>query len=119
MTKKKVEEVPEHIKRFEKIYNRYQRNYWTVVLLGLITVVAVWYFTNHFWGICTLIFGLWSWVAYDAGAQEQCIDEWEYAYPEDGFSFMIESLRDGWPWFIGLGFLAYLFCKKAMPWLFN
>ncbi len=41
MTKKKVEEVPEHIRRFKEIYNRYQRNYTIIVLLGLAAVFAV------------------------------------------------------------------------------
>ena len=114
MTKKKVEEVPEHIKRFEKIYNRYQRNYWTIVLLGLITVVAVWYFTCHFYGITALAFGFWSLLAYDKGASEDCIDEYEFAYPEDGFHYMFKS----WPWFFVLALLAFFFCNAYMPWLF-
>ena len=114
MTKKKVEEVPEHIRRYEKIYNRYQRNYTVVVLLWLAVVVAVWYFTGHFYGITTLAFGIWSLAWYEDGAQENCMDEWEYAYPKDGFRRMVKS----WPWFIGLGLIAFFFCNTYMPWLF-
>ena len=114
MTKKKVEEVPEHIRRFKEIYNRYQRNYTIIVLLGLAAVFAVWYFTCPFYGATTLAFGLWSWFAYDEGASENCIDEYEYAYPQDGFRRMVKS----WPWFFGLALIAFFFCNAHMPWLF-
>ncbi len=114
MTKKKVEEVPEHIRRFKEIYNRYQRNYTIIVLLGLAAVFAVWYFTCPFYGATTLAFGLWSWFAYDEGASENCIDEYEFAYPKDGFRRMVKS----WPWFFGLALIAFFFCNAYMPWLF-
>ena len=114
MTKKEVEEVPEHIRRFGKIYNRYQRNYAIIVILGLAVVVAVWYFTCHFYGVTLLAFGIWSLAWYEDGAQENCMDEWEYAYPKDGFRRMVKS----WPWFIGLGLIAFFFCSAYMPWLF-
>ncbi|MBQ7633295.1 MAG: hypothetical protein IJS88_04195 [Alphaproteobacteria bacterium] len=112
--KKKVEEVPEHIRSIKEIYNRYQRNYTIIVLLGLAAVIAVWYFTCHFYGITILAFGLWSWFAYEKGASEECIDEYEFVYPQDGFRRMVKS----WPWFIGLDLIAFFFCDAYMPWLF-
>ena len=111
---KKVEEVPEHIQRFQKIYNRYQRNYTVIVCIGLAVVAAIWYFTNPFWGVVALAFGIWSWGWYEDGARENCIDEWEFAYPKDGFRRMLDS----WPWFICFAFVAYIWCKRWMPWLF-
>ena len=111
---KKVEEMPEHIQRFKKIYNRYQRNYAIIVLIGLVAVSAIWYFFGHFWGGTALAFGLWSWYWYEEGAQENCMDEWEFAYPKDGFCLM----RNSWPWFVCFAFVAYICCKRWMPWLF-
>lgn len=113
--KKKTEEIPEPIQKFRKIYNRYQRNYALIVCLGLAAAIAVWYFTNHFWGATSLAFGIWSLCWYEDGAQENCIDEWEYAYPDDGFRRMFKS----WPWFIGLAVVAFLICRRIMPWLFD
>ena len=117
MTKKikKVEEVPEHIQRFKKIYDRYQRNYIIIVFLWLAIVVAIWYFTGWFWSITVFIFGLGSLWAYENGAQENCIDEYEFAYPKDGFRRMFKS----WPWFVGIAIIAYFFCDAYMPWLFE
>ena len=111
---KETEEIPPHILRFRKIYGRYQRNYTIIVCLGIAAIVAIWYFTNHFWGATTLAFGLWSWAFYEDGAQENCIDEWEYAYPKDGFRRMVNS----WPWFVCFAFIAYICCNRWMPWLF-
>lgn len=115
MTKKtkKTEELPPHIVRWKKIYGRYERNYTIIVILGFVAVVAIWYFTNHFWGATALVFLLWSEIWYDYGAQKDCMDEWEYAYPEDGFRYMFKS----WPWFIGLAVIAYLVCRFTAPWL--
>jgi hypothetical protein len=112
--KKKVEEVPDYIRKFRESYNRYQRNYAIIVFLCLAVVVAVWYFTNHFWGIVAFAFGYLSWIAYDEGASENCMDEYEYAYPKDGFRRMVKS----WPWFFVLAILAFFFCNAYMPWLF-
>ena len=112
---KKIAKKKRYIVRWETVYNRYQRNYNLIIFLGLVAVVAVWYFTNHFWGLTTLAFGIWSWIFYDDGAQENCIDEWEYAYPQDGFLRMFKSC----PWFIGFAVIAYFICKHSMPWLFD
>lgn len=111
---KKIEEIPPHIARWKKAYDRYQRNYNLIVCFGLAAVVAIWYFTNHFFGATALAFWLWSWCWYDEGAQENCIDEWEYAYPNDGLRCMFKS----WPWFAALAVIAYFICKPLMPWLF-
>lgn len=112
---KKTEEVPDSHKRYRKNYNRYQRNYAIIFCLGIIAIVAVWYFTNPFWGATALAFGIWSLAWYEDGAHENCIDEWEYAYPEDGFRRMFNS----WPWFLGFALIAYLCCNRWMPCLFG
>ena len=112
--KKKSEELPPHIQKFQKIYNRYQRNYTAIRFLGYAMVIAVWYFTNHFWGAVTLSFVIWSVSWYEDGASEECVDEWEFAYPKDGIRRMVNS----WPWFACFAFIAYVCCKRWMPWLF-
>ena len=111
---KRIEEIPPHIVRWKKVYDRYQRNYTIIVLLGLAAVVAIWHYTNHFWGATALAFALWSEAWYDHGATKDCMDEYEYAYPKDGFRCMFKS----WPWFIGLATIAYFICKAYMSWLF-
>ena len=111
---KKGEELPPHIVRFKEIYGRYQRNYAIVVCLSIALIIAIWYFTNHFWGATALAFALWSLGWYESGAHENCIDEWEYAYPQDGFRRMLDS----WKCFAILAVIAYVFCKATMPWLF-
>ena len=82
------------------------------MIIGLAVAVVVWYFTNHFWGLTALFFVIWSEYFYAQGARD-CVDEYEYAYPEDGLRCMIKS----WPWFIGLAVIAYFICKHTMPWL--
>lgn len=112
---KKVEEIPEHIVRFKKIYGRYQRNYNIIVCLCIAAVIAVFYYIAPFWGVASFAFGFWSWLWYEDGAQQNCMDEWEFAYPKDGFRRMLKS----WPWYAVLATIAYFFCKATMPWCFQ
>ena len=111
----KKEKLPPHIQRFKKIYNRYRRNYRIIVCLWIVSAIAIGYFVNLFWGAMAVVFGLWSWINYEEGSQENCMDEWEYAYPEDGFRQMFKS----WPWFIPVMITAYICCKLWMPYLFE
>lgn len=112
---KKVEEIPPHIQKFKEEYERYQRNYTIISWLWFALTAVVWYFTNHFYGATVLAFGLWSSYWYKNGARENCVDEYEYAYPEDGFRRMAKS----WPWFIILDLVAFFICDACMPWLLD
>ena len=99
---------------WEKDYNRYNRIYNGVFLLGILVIIATFCFAGWFWGFVMLAFVLWSEGWYDKGATDDCMDEYEYAYPREGFRLMFKS----WPWFIGFATIAYFFCKHNMPWLF-
>ena len=115
MKTKKVEEMPEHIKRFKKVYNRYQRNYRIIVCLWIATAIAIGYFINFFWCAIAFCFGFWNWIWYEDGAKENCMDEYEFAYPKDGLRLMCKS----WPWFAVIVTIAYFFVKRFMPYLFD
>lgn len=93
---------------------RYNRLYDTACMIGVATIVATFWFARCFWGFVMLAFVLWSFGWYDKGAEENCVDEYEYGYPKDGFRLMFKS----WPWFIGFTIIAYFFCNHSMPWLF-
>ena len=112
---KKVEEIPPHIQKFRKKYQRYQRNYRIIVCFWIAATIAIGYFTNLFWCTTAFCFGFWSLIWYDEGAQENCMEEWEYAYPQDGFRLMFKS----WPWFAVISIIAYFFCKRFMPYFFD
>ena len=99
---------------WEKEYRHYYRNYRLIVCLSIVTIAVIWYFAGHFWGVMALLFAIWSLAFYEEGATENCIDEYEYAYPKDGF----RNMRGSWPWFIGLAVIAYFICKKFMSWIF-
>lgn len=113
MTKKakKVEKLPPYIIRFRKLFGRYQLNYAIVVCLWIAAVIAIGNFINFFWCAIALSFGIWSLAWYEDGAHENCIDEWDDAYPQDGFRRMFNS----WPWFLCIAFIAYICCKRWMP----
>ena len=115
--KKKTEEeqLPEHIKQFKKVYNRYRRNYHIIVCLWIAAEIAIGYFINLFWCAIAFCFGYWNWVWYEDGAQENCMDEYEFAYPKDGLRKMLKS----WPWFAVIAIIAYFFCRRFMPYLFD
>ena len=118
MTKKKQTKQIEHsdgMTLWEKQYRRYCLIHGVVILVGIAIMLLIYHFTNPFFGIMALAFGVWSWGWYENGAQENCVDEWEYAYPDDGFRRMVAS----WPWFIGLAVIAYSFCINNMPQLFE
>ncbi len=110
MKKKEVEELPPHIVRFEKIYNRYRRNYAIVVCLVIIAVVAIWYFFGCFWGLGALFFSIWSNAFYESGAHENCIDEHQFAHPWRGFRKMFKS----WVGPAILAAIIYFFYKLYM-----
>ena len=101
--------------QWEKNYRRYCRNYNLILLACVVLIALVWWFVNTFWGLATSAFVLWSVCWYDSGATENCIDEYEYAYAEDGLSLMFKS----WPWFFVLVIPAYFFFKAVMPGLFD
>ena len=94
---------------------QYNRIYNLITILGIVIVIPVWYFTNDFWGLIALCFGIWSLLWYNEGAHRDVIDEFEYAYPKDGFRLMFKS----WPWFIPVAIVAYVCCKQWMPYLFE
>ncbi|MBR1648588.1 MAG: hypothetical protein IJ689_03205 [Alphaproteobacteria bacterium] len=99
---------------FEKYYRRYQRIYNTIAVISFACVIAIWLMTGWFFGVVALLFVFWSFSWYDEGASQNCVDEYEYAYPEDGFRLMFKS----WPWFVLMAGIAYFFCRN-MPWLFG
>ncbi|MBQ9271335.1 MAG: hypothetical protein IJ218_03625 [Alphaproteobacteria bacterium] len=116
---KKKEEIPPHIRQFRKEYQRYQIIYILVVLIAIVAIAAIGYFIDPFWCIMTTIFCIWSWLCYNYGEQEQCIDEWEYAYPKQGFREMFDSWKQDGKWFAVFVFIAYLFCKETIPTMFD
>ena len=99
---------------WEKEYRRYHRNYRLIVCLSIVTIAVIWYFAGHFWGIAALLFAIWSESFYEEGATENCMDEYQYAYPKDGFRKMFKS----WPYFAIMLLIAYFICQKFMPWIF-
>lgn len=106
----KIQEKGVHIapsKEWRKAYIRYNRIYTLIVLVYIAVVCTVWYYFGKFYGVSALIFGLWSWYWYEDGASENCIDEYEYAYPKDGFRRMFKS----WPWFVIPLYVIYQLCK--------
>lgn len=112
---KKNEVQPPLIDRFRKICGSYRLKYTIIVCLSIVAVIAIWYFISLFWGVISLLFGVWSLCWYEDGARENCVDEWEDAYPEDGLRRMFCS----WPWCAALVALIYFFCKIYMPNLFE
>ena len=82
-----------------------------VFLVIIAAIVAVWYFTNYFWGATALAFCVWSWRWYEDGAREVGIGKRSRA----GFIRMFNS----WPWFICFAFVAYLCCKRWAPEMFG
>ena len=88
---------------WEREYRRYNLIYGIVWWCGVVIIAAVWWLVGWKVGLLTLAFGLWSWLWYENGATDNCIDEFEYAYPKDGFRRMFKS----WPWFVVLAAVAY------------
>lgn len=110
----KKNSTPKEMSPWEKEYQRYHQIYNSLVLASIVAIIAAFYFIGLFWGFATLAFAFWSFGWYEDGATEDCMDEYEYAYPKDGFRRMFKS----WPWFFGLATIAYFICKAGMPWLF-
>ena len=96
---------------WEKEYRRYNRNYRLVVRLAMLIDIALWIFLNPFWGVAFLVFTFWNLHFYDKGSTDSCMDEYEYAYPKDGFRLMFKS----WIVLIPLLIGAYFACKTLMP----
>ena len=112
----KSAENPPHIIQFEKKYQRYRRIYKFTVWMSIAAIAIIWYLTNWFWGLTSLIFGIWSWQFYEDGSTIYCTNDYDYkyAYTQNGLRYMFRS----WPYFAVITVIAYFSCKKYMPWVF-
>lgn len=96
---------------WEKNYRRYKRIYKAVVTIAMLIDIALWVFLKPFWGAAFLVFAFWNIYFYEKGATDNCMDEYEYAYPKDGFRTMFKS----WIVLIPLLIGVYFLCRYVMP----
>lgn len=92
-------------------YRRYLNIYRLVITIAILTDIALWVFLKPFWAAAFLVFTFWNLYFYDKGARDNCVDEYEYAYPKDGFRFMLKS----WIVLIPLLIGAYFIFKAHVP----
>lgn len=102
-TKQNESAPKKEMTQWEKDYRRYNRIYGIVWWCGVVLIALVWWLAGWKFGMAAMVFGLWSWLWYEQGSTDNCIDEFEYAYPQDGFRWMFKS----WIWLAVLAAVGY------------
>lgn len=80
--------------------------YYGLQVVILLATVATSYFFGIRIGLTPFVWLIWNYLFYTIGSREQCIDEWEDGYPDDGVKKMLKS----WPIFfvIAAAYLIYV-----------